>query len=94
MIIDTFLLFPNPISHLHRNVPFSFYSLLSVLSQDLVPEHAGSLFGVMNTAGAIPGFVGVYMTGFILHLSNGNWEAVFVTTAIICKCSWRRLNNR
>lgn len=56
--------------------------------QDLVPEHAGSLFGVMNTAGAIPGFVGVYMTGFILHLSNGNWEAVFATTSIICISGW------
>ena len=57
-------------------------------AQDLVPEHAGSLFGLMNTAGAIPGFVGVYLTGFILHLSNGNWGAVFATTAVICFAGW------
>lgn len=32
----------------------------------------------MNTAGAIPGFLGVYFAGFILEAS-GSWKTVFTS---------------
>ncbi|XP_065353869.1 voltage-gated purine nucleotide uniporter SLC17A9-like [Cloeon dipterum] len=50
--------------------------------QDLAPNLAGSVFGIMNTIGALPGFVGVYFAGYILDVSN-SWEHVFVITALI-----------
>ncbi|KAG1661712.1 Solute carrier family 17 member 9 [Nymphon striatum] len=52
-----------------------------VNAQDLVPELAGSVFGIMNTAGAIPGFVGVYICGYILE-TTGSWQLAFNLTAL------------
>ncbi|CAC5387812.1 solute carrier family 17 member 9-like isoform X2 [Mytilus californianus] len=51
--------------------------------QDIAPKHAGSVFGIMNMAGAIPGFVGVYMAGHILEATK-SWAAVFNQTAGVC----------
>lgn len=34
---------------------------------DLYPEASGFLFGIMNTVGAIPGFLGVQTVGYALH---------------------------
>lgn len=39
--------------------------------------------GMMNTAGTLPGFVGVYVAGF-LHQSFGSWSAVLIITAVNC----------
>lgn len=50
--------------------------------QDIAPNYAGSVFGLMNMAGAIPGFVGVYMAGHILEVTN-SWAAVFNATALV-----------
>ncbi len=50
--------------------------------QDLAPKHSGTVFGVMNAVGAVPGFVGVYLAGYILELT-GSWVAVFNLTATI-----------
>ncbi|XP_074653726.1 voltage-gated purine nucleotide uniporter SLC17A9-like [Tubulanus polymorphus] len=50
--------------------------------QDIAPDHAGSVFGVMNTAGAIPGFVGVYIAGNILEATK-SWSAVFNMTSAV-----------
>ncbi|XP_047105801.1 solute carrier family 17 member 9 [Schistocerca piceifrons] len=50
--------------------------------QDLAPKHSGSVFGLMNTVGAIPGFLGVYLAGYVLETTK-SWEAVFQTTAAI-----------
>ncbi|XP_067678257.1 voltage-gated purine nucleotide uniporter SLC17A9-like isoform X1 [Haliotis asinina] len=51
--------------------------------QDIAPKHAGSVFGIMNMAGAIPGFIGVYMAGHILEVTK-SWSAVFNQTALVC----------
>lgn len=51
--------------------------------QDIAPAYAGSVFGVMNTAGAVPGFVGVYIAGHILDVT-GSWAMVFNATAVVC----------
>lgn len=41
----------------------------------------------MNTAGAIPGFVGVYIAGYILE-STQSWSSVFNQTALVCVFGW------
>ncbi|XP_057314350.1 solute carrier family 17 member 9-like [Hydractinia symbiolongicarpus] len=50
--------------------------------QDLAPKHAGSLFGIMNTLGAISGMAGVYLTGHILHTTK-QWSSVFHMTSAV-----------
>ncbi|KAL5022120.1 hypothetical protein ScPMuIL_001275 [Solemya velum] len=55
--------------------------------QDIAPKHAGSVFGIMNMAGAIPGFVGVYIAGHILEATK-SWGAVFNQTALVCMFGW------
>jgi len=48
----------------------------SVNHMDIAPRHAGTLMGITNTAGAIPGVIGVFVTGLILELT-GSWAIVF-----------------
>lgn len=55
--------------------------------QDLAPTYSGSVFGLMNTVGAIPGFLGVYLAGHILELTQ-SWPAVFSTLAAINTGGW------
>ncbi|GFO27656.1 solute carrier family 17 member 9 [Plakobranchus ocellatus] len=55
--------------------------------QDIAPRHAGSVFGIMNMAGAIPGFIGVYIAGHILETTK-SWNAVFGQTAVVCLFGW------
>ncbi|XP_064626671.1 voltage-gated purine nucleotide uniporter SLC17A9-like isoform X2 [Lineus longissimus] len=63
------------------------HSGILVNPQDIAPNHAGSVFGLMNTAGAIPGFVGVYVAGHILEATK-SWSAVFNLTALITFLGW------
>ncbi|XP_031834300.1 major facilitator superfamily transporter 18 isoform X3 [Nomia melanderi] len=55
---------------------------IAVNPSDLAPKHSGSVFGLMNTVGAIPGFLGVYFAGHILHVTH-SWPVVFIFIAII-----------
>ncbi len=51
------------------------------LVQDLSPEYAGALLGLSNTAGALPGILGVTSVGFLLEKTE-NWGAsLFYPTA-------------
>ncbi len=43
---------------------------------DIAPKHAGTLMGITNTAGTIPGIIGVFVSGVILELT-GSWALVF-----------------
>lgn len=52
----------------------------AVNHMDIGPRHAGTLMGISNTAGTLPGIVGVYVTGLILELT-GSWALVFQVTA-------------
>lgn len=45
--------------------------------QDLSPKYAGTLLGITNTAGALPGVVGVAAVGALLEVTNGSWEEAF-----------------
>lgn len=49
---------------------------------DLAPKHSGSVFGLMNTVGSIPGFVSVYVAGQILEKTK-KWSVVFNFTAAV-----------
>jgi MFS transporter, ACS family, solute carrier family 17 (sodium-dependent inorganic phosphate cotransporter), other len=50
---------------------------------DIAPEYADILFGISNTAGTIPGIIGVAATGWLLDLT-GNYTAPFILAAGIC----------
>jgi ACS family sodium-dependent inorganic phosphate cotransporter len=52
----------------------------AVNHMDIAPRHAGTLMGITNTAGTIPGIIGVYVSGLILELT-GSWALVFQVAA-------------
>jgi len=52
----------------------------AVNHMDIAPRHAGTLMGITNTAGTIPGIVGVYVSGLILQ-ATGSWALVFQLSA-------------
>lgn len=43
---------------------------------DVAPRHAGTLMGITNTAGTLPGIIGVTVSGWILQVT-GSWSLVF-----------------
>ncbi|HTK97442.1 MAG TPA: ACS family MFS transporter [Pseudomonadales bacterium] len=47
---------------------------------DVAPRYAGVLMGLSNTAGTIPGIIGVYISGLILNLTH-SWTLVFQVAA-------------
>jgi ACS family sodium-dependent inorganic phosphate cotransporter len=42
---------------------------------DIGPRYAGALMGLSNTAGTLPGIIGVTVTGYILA-ATGSWALV------------------
>ena len=52
----------------------------AVNHMDLAPKHAGTLMGITNTAGTIPGIIGVFLSGLILE-ATGSWVLVFHVAA-------------
>jgi ACS family sodium-dependent inorganic phosphate cotransporter len=49
---------------------------------DIAPRHAGTLMGITNTAGTLPGIIGVYVSGLILQATN-SWILVFQVAAAL-----------
>jgi ACS family sodium-dependent inorganic phosphate cotransporter len=49
---------------------------------DIAPKHAGVLMGITNTAGTLPGIIGVFVSGLILQWT-GSWILVFQVAAAI-----------
>jgi ACS family sodium-dependent inorganic phosphate cotransporter len=47
---------------------------------DIAPRHAGVLMGITNTAGTLPGIIGVFVSGLILQWT-GSWILVFQVAA-------------
>ena len=46
-------------------------------------RYAAALLGISNTAGAIPGIIGVWLTGKLFDITKGNWGlSLFVPIAI------------
>lgn len=52
----------------------------AVNHMDIAPRHAGTLMGLTNTAGTIPGIIGVSISGMILQ-ATGSWALVFQVAA-------------
>lgn len=52
----------------------------AVNHMDIAPRYAGTLMGITNTAGTIPGIIGVYVSGLILQ-ATGSWVLVFQVAA-------------
>jgi ACS family sodium-dependent inorganic phosphate cotransporter len=52
----------------------------AVNHMDIAPKYAGTLMGITNTAGTIPGIIGVFISGLILELT-GSWALVFQVAA-------------
>eukprot|EP00798_Chlamydomonas_sp_ICE-L_P002986 gene2986-12994_t len=50
--------------------------------QDLSPKYAGALLGITNTAGALPGVLGVTAAGYLLDQTNSWALALFLPTAV------------
>lgn len=51
--------------------------------QDLSPKYAGALLGISNTAGAIPGVLGITSVGFLLD-RTGSWGPSLFYPIIAC----------
>ncbi|XP_043464166.1 sialin isoform X2 [Leptopilina heterotoma] len=53
--------------------------------QDLSPNYAGSLYGIMNTFGSFPGFILPFIIGLLTDNHNGieEWRIVFWISAVV-----------
>lgn len=50
--------------------------------QDISPKYASVLLGITNTAGAIPGILGVYLTGYLLDQTH-SWNMALFAPSIV-----------
>eukprot|EP00898_Chlorokybus_atmophyticus_P007885 jgi/Chlat1/8098/Chrsp75S07592 len=58
------------------------WSRLYCNHQDLSPKYASVLLGISNTAGALPGIIGVWLAGSLLDRTKSWSLALFVPTAV------------
>jgi ACS family sodium-dependent inorganic phosphate cotransporter len=49
---------------------------------DIAPRYADVLMGITNTAGTVPGIIGVYVTGWLID-ATGGYDAAFVLCAAV-----------
>ena len=49
---------------------------------DIAPKHAGALVGVTNTAGTLPGVIGVLLTGWLVDVTGTYFSAFALSAAI------------
>jgi hypothetical protein len=63
-------------------------SSISANSIDLTTTYSGSLYGVANSLGTLPGVFAVPLIGYILHSTGGNWTLVFLlqTSILFAGC--------
>ncbi|MDZ7685737.1 MAG: MFS transporter [Gammaproteobacteria bacterium] len=59
----------------------------AVNHMDIAPRYAGTLMGITNTAGTIPGIIGVYVTGVILAVTD-SWVLVFQVASAVTVVGW------
>lgn len=68
----------------HFTLSLGFLSLSTIGANighlDLAPDHAGSLFGLLNSASVLSGVLGVPLSGLVLDLTGNSWVAVFALT--------------
>jgi ACS family sodium-dependent inorganic phosphate cotransporter len=49
---------------------------------DISPRHAGAIFGISNTAGTVPGIIGVALTGMLVDQTGSFASAFYVTAGV------------
>jgi len=49
---------------------------------DIAPRHAGIIFGISNTAGTLPGIIGVALTGLMVEATGSYASAFYLTAAM------------
>ncbi|MEQ8659228.1 MAG: MFS transporter, partial [Gammaproteobacteria bacterium] len=49
---------------------------------DIAPRYADVLMGITNTAGTVPGIIGVYVTGWLVD-TTGTYAAAFALCAAV-----------
>jgi hypothetical protein len=52
--------------------------------QDLSPKYASALLGITNTAGALPGVLGVTSAGYLLD-TTGSWALALFLPTVACQ---------
>jgi len=52
---------------------------------DIAPRHADVLMGLTNTAGTLPGIIGVLITGWLVDLT-GSYASAFALAAAMNVC--------
>ncbi|KAF6032628.1 SLC17A9 [Bugula neritina] len=65
----------------------AYQSTVIMNPSDIAPDHTGFMFGVMNTFGAIPGFIGTYVSGAILEMTS-NWNLMYSVTGWVSIAGW------
>ncbi|CAG8544475.1 3702_t:CDS:2, partial [Cetraspora pellucida] len=61
----------------------SFFSCSVHVSQlDIAPRYAGAIYGLGNTCAGIPAVLGVAFTGWILDITNRNWNIIWILVTI------------
>ncbi|XP_067935706.1 voltage-gated purine nucleotide uniporter SLC17A9-like [Watersipora subatra] len=65
----------------------AYQSSIIMNPSDILPEHTGFAFGLMNMFGAIPGFIGTYVSGAILE-ATGNWDYMYAVTGWVSIVGW------
>ncbi|KAK9141774.1 hypothetical protein Syun_011174 [Stephania yunnanensis] len=58
--------------------------------QDISPEYASVLLGITNTVGAVPGIVGVALTGYLLD-STHSWSSTYTSGVVDQVTNMKRL---
>ena len=54
----------------------------AVNSFDIAPRHADVIWGMSNTAGTVPGIIGIAVTGWLID-RTGSYSAPFFLTAAV-----------
>ena len=55
---------------------------------DISPKYAGAMFGVTNAMASILGTVGIFFTGVLLEVTDGNWSPTFLIIAATYIVGW------
>lgn len=50
---------------------------------DIAPKYADVLLSITNTAGTLPGIFGVLITGWLIDISGGSYDVVFLLAGVV-----------
>lgn len=84
LLVCNTLSFTSTVASMSLAIGFSTFtsSGVSVNVQDLAPSCAGALYGFMNMCGAFAGLVLVYISGYMIEVTN-SWDMLFSVITLI-----------